>query len=272
LVLGTLTDVQSHYAVDPERVFLTGMSNGGIGVYLIGSHHAARFAGLAPMASGLDRVLMPLLANLRNTPVYLIHGVEDQVMPVQLSRDIAAELTRLGYAFVYREHHRVHPMAGGHFFPREELPDLISWLDRQRRQALPTHMTVVRDAMHLLPFAWIRIDATDRIVAFPNDLTELHDDLIREKVYARLDAQITDRHRIDVTTERVRRYTLWLNDELVDLSGPLTVVTNGQTSFEGRVTPAVAILLREARRRGDPSVLFTASVTVTVESSVPSPP
>ena len=65
LVLTLVQQVQAKYHVDPDRIFLTGMSNGGIGTWLIGMHHAPRFAGLAPMASGLDDVLMPFLANLR---------------------------------------------------------------------------------------------------------------------------------------------------------------------------------------------------------------
>ena len=63
LVLAVIEQVQAQYHVDPDRVFLTGMSNGGIGTWLIGMHHAQRFAGLAPMASGLDGVLMPFLAS-----------------------------------------------------------------------------------------------------------------------------------------------------------------------------------------------------------------
>ncbi|HZS10604.1 MAG TPA: hypothetical protein VFA38_00045 [Nitrospirales bacterium] len=265
LVLATLRDVEARYRIDPDRVFLTGMSNGGIGVYLIGSEHAARFAGLAPMASGLDDVLMPLIQNARNTPIYLIHGVHDDVMPVQLSRAIAGELTRLGYPFIYREHQRTHPMAGGHFFPREELPDLVAWFDAQRRRPSPSHVTLVRDASHLLPFGWLRIDATDRIVALTDTLSDLHDDLIRQKVYAKLDARVVDRHRIDVTSERVRRYTLWLDESLVDLAAPVTIATNGRISFEGTLTPDLGMMLREARRRHDASALYPVSITIAVE-------
>ena len=108
LVLATIQQVGRRYHVDPDRIFLTGMSNGGIGTWLIGMHHAPLFAGLAPMASGLDEVLMPFLANLRNTPVYIIHGAKDQVMPVELSRSISRELTSLGYPHIYREHQREH--------------------------------------------------------------------------------------------------------------------------------------------------------------------
>jgi dipeptidyl aminopeptidase/acylaminoacyl peptidase len=65
LVLATIQHVRRRYHVDPDRIFLTGMSNGGIGAWLIGMHQASLFAGIAPMASGLDNVLMPFLANLR---------------------------------------------------------------------------------------------------------------------------------------------------------------------------------------------------------------
>jgi dienelactone hydrolase len=265
VVLATLHAVQSLYHVDPDRIFLTGMSNGGIGVYLIGSHYAPLFAGLAPMASGLDDVLLPFLKNLRHTPVYLIHGTQDQVMPVELSRTIAQELTRLGYPYTYREHDRTHPVAGGHYFPREELPDLIAWFDAQHRESLSKTLTVVRDATHLSPFAWVRIDSTDRIAAFSDNLVDRRDDAIKNRVYAKFDAEIVGPNRIEVRTERVRRYSLFLNQDLVDLAKPLTVVTNGQVSYEGPVTPSIVTVLREARRRHDRALLFPVVLTIAVD-------
>jgi dienelactone hydrolase len=267
VVLATLHAVQSHYHIDPDRVFLTGMSNGGIGAYLIGSHYASLFAGLAPMAGGLDDVLLPFLQNLRHTFVYVIHGAHDQVMPVELSRTIAQELTRLGYPFIYREHDRTHPVAGGHYFPREELPDLVAWFDAHRRDALPKTLTVVRDATHLFSFAWVRIDSTDRIAAFSDNLVDRRDDMIKNRVYAKLDADIVEPNRIEVRTERVRRYSLFLNETLVDFAKPVTVVTNGQISYEGIVAPSLAIVLKEARRRGDRAVLFPAVLTLPINSN-----
>ena len=264
LVLATVQLVQQRYRIDPNRIFLSGMSNGGIGAWLIGMHHAPLFAGLAPMASGIDDVLFPFLENLRTTPVYIIHGSQDQVMPVELSRKLAGELKNLDYPFIYREHDRTHAMAGGHFFPREELPDLVKWFDNQRRMPVPKTMTVVRDASHLLPFGWVRIDATDQIASFSEDLIDKRDDSIRKRTYARLTAQVTGPNRIDVRTDRVRQYTLYLNDDLVDLSKPVVITIDGQPSFEGLLTPHVETLLRQARLRHDPAQLFPAQVTLTV--------
>ena len=264
LALATIRTVSRRYHVDPDRVFLTGMSNGGIGAYLIGAHHASRFAAVVPMASGLDDVLLPFLENFRNTPLYIIHGVQDQVMPVEFSRSIVKELVRLGYGHVYREHNRVHPMAGGHYFPREELPDLVAWLNRQQRDPNPKSLTVVRDASHLLPFGWLRIDATARIAAFTEALVDRHDQAIVNKEYARLEAEIKEGNRIEVHSQRVRRYTLYLNEQLVDLARPITVVTNGKLSYEGTVPLDVRTLLREARLRQDPRTLYPGLVTIDV--------
>lgn len=264
LVLATVQFVRKRYRIDPNRIFLSGMSNGGIGAWLIGMHHAPLFAGIAPMASGIDDVLFPFLENLRTTPVYIIHGSQDQVMPVELSRKLAGELKNLDYPFIYREHDRTHAMAGGHFFPREELPDLVTWFDKQRRTPAPKTVTVVRDASHLLPFGWVRIDATDQIASFSEDLIDKRDDNIRHRTYARLTAQVTGPNRIDVRTDRVRQYTLYLNDDLVDLTKPVVITTDGQPSFEGLLTPHVDTLLRQARLRHDPAQLFPAHVTLTV--------
>jgi len=265
LVLATIRAVQARYRIDPDRIFLTGMSNGGIGVWLIGSHHAPLFAGLAPMASGLDDVLFPFLENLRHTPTYLIHGLKDQVMPVELSRSIAKELTRLGYPFVYREHDRVHSIAGGHYFPREELPELVAWFGARRREPFPKKVTVVRDATHLISFGWVRIDATDRIAALTENLTDTRDETIVNRVYAKLEAEIVAPNRVEVRTQRVRRYSLFLNRWLVDLSKPIIVVTDGRLSYEGPVISSVETLLREARLRQDRRMLFPVLLSLPVE-------
>ncbi len=264
LVLATIRSVQRRYHIDPDRIFLTGMSNGGIGAWVIGMHDAPLFAGIAPMAGGLDNVLMPFLANLRSTPIYIIHGAKDQVMPVELSRTITKELTRLGYPFVYREHDREHPMAGGHYFPREELPELVTWLNAQRRNSLPTSVTVVREASHFQPFGWVRIDATDPIATFSNDLVNKRDDRIMRREYARLDASIVAPNRIEVRAERVQRYSLFLNEQLIDSSKPLVVLTNGQVSFEGPVLPSLETLLRQARLRQDAGQLFPIHLAIQV--------
>lgn len=265
LVLATIQQMRRRYHVDPDRIFLTGMSNGGIGAWLVGMHHAPMFAGIAPMASGLDDVLMPFLANLMNTPVYIIHGAKDQVMPVELSRSISRELTSLGYVHVYREHKREHPMAGGHYFPREELPELVLWLNQQRRNPFQKTVRLVREASHFQPFGWVRIDGTDEIAAFSEDLISKRDALTKHKQYAKLEASIVTPSRIEVSTKHVQRYSVFLNDQLIDVSKPLTILTDGQVSFEGMVKSSLGTMLRQERLRQDPRQLFPIHIAIAIQ-------
>ena len=185
-------------------------------------------------------------------------------MPVWLSRDITNALSQLGIGYVYREHDWSHPHAGGHFFPRQELPALVEWFGQQRRERYPFQMTLVRDASHLSDFDWVRIDSTDRIAMFSDRLIDRQDDLIRNGVFAKLDVRNNGNNQIEVNSIHVRRYTLFFNDVLIDFSQPLTVVTNGVVSFEGIVTPNLETLLREARRRQDRSLEYTAKLTIDI--------
>ena len=266
LVLNVLHEVQEQYHIDPNRIFLTGMSNGGIGTWIIGMHYADRFAGIAPMASGIDDVLFPFVENLAHTPVYVIHGVEDQVMPVQLSRDLVKEMERRGIPYHYQEHTWTHPHAGGHFFPKQALPDLMAWFDGQQREPLPRSISLVRDATHLAPFSWVRIDMTEQIAAFTENLIDSRDEFITGGIFAKLHAEITTPNTIVVSTNRIRRYSVFLNQDLVDFSKPVIVETNGTISFEGMVEPRIDTLLQEVRHRSDTHTLFPAKLTIDVPS------
>jgi predicted esterase len=267
LVLAVQREVMRNYHVDPDRVFLSGMSNGGIGTYLIGLNHVDRFAALIPMAGALPDPLLPLLDNARATPFYIIHGSKDQVIPVKFSQTVRAYLMKQGYSVVYREHDQVHPMAGGHFFPREELPALVDWLETQRRIHTPKKITIVRDRDHAGRSYWIRIDEIDPEVG-SFWLSEQNPEETRhlaEGLYARMDAKIVPGNRIEVTAQHVRRYTVLLNDQLVDMNHPVRIVTNGKLSFEGKIVPDAGVLLEEARRRPDTGDLVLAAVEIEVK-------
>ncbi len=267
VTLEILDSLSQEYHIDPDGIFLSGMSNGGIGAWIIGMHHADRFAGIAPMASGLDDVMFPFVENLINTPVYVIHGKQDQVMPVRLSQDLVREMKRHGVPYQYREHQWTHTHAGGHFFPHQELPKLIAWFDQQRRAPLPTHIAMVRDASHTMPLSWGRIDATDQIAEFSENLVDKRDALIAAAIYAKLHAEVVGPNIIEVRALRVRKYTLFFSNDLVDYSKPIVVKTNGVKSFEGVLKPNIETLLQEARQRSSSHVLFTAKITLDVPSS-----
>lgn len=84
LLLALLDDIESNYAVDPHRVYLTGLSMGGFGTWSLGLSHPERFAAIAPICGGGD-FITPLLADksaLATLPIWAFHGGKDPVVPV----------------------------------------------------------------------------------------------------------------------------------------------------------------------------------------------
>lgn len=68
------------YAIKPDRICITGSSMGGFGTWMMGLTYKNFFSGIAPIAGG---GMAWRTANLKNTPVYAIHGSEDEpVKPI----------------------------------------------------------------------------------------------------------------------------------------------------------------------------------------------
>jgi predicted peptidase len=92
-LMALLDDVQSKYAVDPNRVYLTGLSMGGYGSWALACRHPERFAAVAPICGGGERYL----ANkLKDVPVWAFHGAKDPVVPLRESQEMVDALKRAG--------------------------------------------------------------------------------------------------------------------------------------------------------------------------------
>ena len=115
--------VDGRYAVDRERVLLTGMSDGGTYALLCGLADGMPYTHLAPACGALHPFLLDGgLARARGRPIYLVHGALDWMFPIL--RHVAREtLTAAGARLVYRE---VDDLS--HTYPRDENAKILDWL------------------------------------------------------------------------------------------------------------------------------------------------
>ena len=67
--------------VDKTRVFVTGISNGGMMAQRLACEQAERIAGIATVAGGLSEPLQATCKPTRPLPVLVIHGTEDPIVP-----------------------------------------------------------------------------------------------------------------------------------------------------------------------------------------------
>jgi len=92
-LIALLDEVQSKYAVDPDRVYLTGLSMGGFGTWGLACAHPERFAAVAPICGGGQRYRAD---RLRNVPVWAFHGAKDPVVPLAESQTMVDAVNRTG--------------------------------------------------------------------------------------------------------------------------------------------------------------------------------
>jgi phospholipase/carboxylesterase len=130
-VLLILEDMQARYNVDPSRILLTGLSDGGSFAYEVGFAHPERFAGLAVVAGILrPHHRSPQASQL---PVYIAHGEQDQLFPIAFIRAVARNLREWGHDVTY------HEIPGfGHSYPPGENHAILDWFTTQSSAGSPS--------------------------------------------------------------------------------------------------------------------------------------
>lgn len=92
-------NVLRNYNGDPKRVSLTGNSMGGYGAWSFATLHPERFSAVLPICGWSDNPEVTA-QQLRNTPVWVFHGLLDLVIPVAESRKIVDALHKVGSRLV----------------------------------------------------------------------------------------------------------------------------------------------------------------------------
>lgn len=159
-VMRAIREVKARYRIDEDRVFLSGISMGGMGVWTIGGHYPHEFAGLIAVASrgdfymwkGIERAGLPgfkaklaegefgaeMIPNYRNLPCVIVHGLADRLMPIEQSERMYELLAGQGFDVEYAQ------VPGATHYSWTELltrAEVLSCLKEKHRQTAPRSIT-----------------------------------------------------------------------------------------------------------------------------------
>jgi phospholipase/carboxylesterase len=117
-------EVLAQYHVPEGKVVLMGFSQGGGMTYRCGLGRPEVFAGLAALSSVMPdpEELTGNLPDQRTQPIFIAHGIHDDLAPVERAREAKALLEGLGYRPQYREYAMRHEIS------QEMLEDLSPWV------------------------------------------------------------------------------------------------------------------------------------------------
>jgi len=122
-----LDDITQHYRVDPDRVYLTGLSMGGYGTWSLAAAHPERFAAIVPICGGGNPADAAKLASL---PVWVFHGAKDPTVPLERSKEMVEAIKSAGG----NPRFTIYPEAGHDSWTETyNNPELYQWLLEQKK-------------------------------------------------------------------------------------------------------------------------------------------
>ena len=104
-VMEVLRLVREELNIDGNRIYLWGHSMGGAGTSHIAANYPDTFAGLgvAAPAPNQSMSMQETINKIKHMPILVLQGDEDELVPVQVTRDSVAIMRELGMQHVYVE-------------------------------------------------------------------------------------------------------------------------------------------------------------------------
>jgi predicted esterase len=274
-----LDRVKRTYNVDESRVYVTGFSDGGTGVYFLGMRAATPWAACVPLHGqpivlansrvGADGQLYA--GNLANCPLYIVNGGRDPLYPAAEMVPFVELFRRAGTIVEFRpypdaqhdlgwwphERARIETFLAAH--PRAAHPERLSWeterTDRYNR------------------FRWVIIERLGRRTS-DHALTDLNTIPVapgveqpvfeRRRPSGRVDATWRG-NRIELKTRGVSELTVLVPaTDAVDFRQPLVVSVNDRVVHDAIVKPDVSTLLEWGARDNDRTMLYAAALRIVV--------
>ena len=257
--------------VDPDRIYMMGISEGAYGTEAMTPFWGDRFAGGCAMAGGAGGG--ERFYNLRNTAFRNDTGENDTMFGrIKLARQTHDFLANLKLADPDGFDHRLNIQAGrGHGIDYQPGPAWIAAKTRNPNPAKICWFNFALDGQRRKDFSWLSLAAAPE-----NDtliIAEIKRDNNRIDLTAKINPPGTKPESAVYNTstpppvdDRVaytgNTLTIHLNDTLVDLDRPVVVTVNGKERFTGKVERRESHMAEDIANHGDPGRIFPGRVTI----------
>lgn len=248
-VLAVLADARRRFAVDSNRVFLSGHEVGGYAAFDIGMSHPDEFAGLISFSGVPMFYAQYYWRNVGRLPIYAVEGSLNGGNPAAI-RSNFTRFFQKGYPAVYVE----YAGRGGGMFAAE-LPKILAWMDSKTREPFPAEVEAMSARHSDRRFYWMEADAFRPGSTIAPKLFDKKKGLKPAKMNgARVMA-----NALDIQIAGLDSVNVLLSPQLVQLDDPnLSVRVNRKVIHSGPIKPDLGVLLRTIRDTGDRQRLVVA--------------
>ena len=124
--LDVLEDVKANLNVDDDRVYLTGLSMGGRGTFIVAAALPDYFAAIMPLTPHHEPYsYLPLAEDISHLPVWMSHGTNDSTSEYSMAAQMAENLSNLGAEIEFQT---VVGGEHGGWFAIYSDPEIMQWM------------------------------------------------------------------------------------------------------------------------------------------------
>jgi predicted esterase len=237
-VLASLRDACRRFAIDTDRVFLSGHSAGGNAAWDIGLAHPDLWAGAIPIGATAEKTVQLYWKNAEHLPLYFVCGEMDgnkmekngPEFDRYMNRSAAFDCTVVEFE------------GRGHENFSDEILRLFDWMGRKQCNFFPHQFTAVTNRAFDNCFWWLQLrnlQTSDKTIQVESNLTANN----------------------GVSVHTSGKLTVWLSPEMVDFSRPIIITQSGtRLASPNNIRPDVTVLLEDLRTRGDRQHPFWAKI------------
>jgi pimeloyl-ACP methyl ester carboxylesterase len=266
-------DLRRKYAVDSDRVFLTGYGDGGTMAFDVALSHPDLFAGVVPI-NGRPKVstIAWYWRNAQYLPFYIVAG--------ELAGDIVS-MNRVPFEnWMSKGFPSLMTIYKGR--PMEqfvaEIPFIYDWMNRKKRASgfpelgrNPSSGSLSEEFQTMRPgdnhFYWVSVE-------------QIHEKYVNNEVgmkrgsAAALQAQVRDGNQVFVNTRGIKSLRVWFGRiwdpqsgwrPMIDFAKPVNITANTRIAGARNqmVQPSLRTMLDDLYQRGDRQRMFLAFVDLT---------
>lgn len=286
ITFSAIWEVSKNYNIDPDRIYGWGQSMGGHASWRIALHSPDRFAGVSPVCGGYD--YKDVIKIVNNIAIYHVWGERDPHSAGlnTIGAKNASYLKELGYDAVNV------PRLGGHELFPDEIPNIWKYFSERPRKMYSKHVIALASEWPLVvdrpdtgshvytengwkgtDFTWTEpipfgrfywIEILEKVVVEQEVKNPVTGQMQVKQKPALVEAEIKEGNKIEIKTDNVKKFKIYLHDKLVDMSKPVEVIVNGKSVFNKKVEKNLKTMLEDVRIYRDRGRIFYGAIEVEV--------
>jgi predicted esterase len=249
-VLFALRDAMQRFAIDNDRIYLSGHSLGGDAAWDIGLAHPDLWAGVIPLTANCEKFVTLYSDNARYVPLFFVVGEKDGSRSGENLVQWDRYMSRSGYDVMVAEY-----LGRGHEHFYDEIQRLFEWMKLHQRNFFPEKFEVSTVRPWDNFFWWAEVDD------FPPKaiVSPLSWPPPRNTPPVGVDAERLPASNGFKFKTGARRGRIFLSPELVNFDDRMSLFINGK-SVKKPPEPSAEVLLEDVRTRGDRRHPFWATI------------